>query len=202
MKHIFTLILILFIGSHILAQNSNRINAFYGFAYNELIRNDNLDGAPSYKGKGSTIIGITYQKTIYKSLSLETGLEYSKNKIEIIPVYYPELRKNSSKNIVTNKADIHLVTIPVYANYTFLKYFYAKAGVLIDFETNRVEYPKTDDQSGIGFGAGIGGQYTFQNFTLFVNPMIRFHAIIPNEKENHHQHITESGIKIGIAYNF
>ena len=202
MKQLFTVIVILFIGSQILAQNTNRINLFYGFASNELIRNVDLDGAPSYKGKGSTIIGVTYQRTLYKSLSLETGLEYSKNKIEITPIYYPEIHMYTSKNIVTQKVSVNMITIPIYANYTFLKYFYANAGVLIDFEINRDDYPKTSEQSGIGFGAGIGGQYTFQNFTLFINPMIRFHAVIANEKENYHQHITESGMKIGIAYNF
>ena len=203
MKRLFIIILTLSFGSQILAQNSNnRTSVYYGFASNELIRNANLDGAPSYNGKGSTIFGVTYQRTIYKSLSLETGLEYSKNEIEITPVYYPELHMYPSKNIVTQEVNVHMITIPVYANYTFLKYFYANAGVLIDFEINRGDYPKTDDQSGIGFGAGIGAQYTYQNFTLFANPMIRYHAVIPNEKENHHQHITESGIKIGIAYNF
>jgi len=202
MKHFFTIIVIFFFSNQMFAQNTNRINFFYGFAYNELIRSANLDGAPSYKGKGATIIGVTYQRTIYKSLSLETGLEYSENKIEITPVYYPENHMYPSKNAATQKVSVNMITIPVYANYTFFKYFYANAGVLIDFEINRGDYPKTSDQSGIGFGAGIGGQYTLQNFTLFVNPMIRFHAVIANEKEKYHQHITESGIKIGIAYNF
>ena len=202
MKYLFLNLIIFIFSLQIKAQNTNKINFFYGFASNELIRSVDLDGAPSYKGKGSTIIGLTYQKTIYKSLSLETGLEYSKNKIEITPVYYPENYVYSSKNVVPQKVSIIMITIPVYANYTFLKYFYANAGVLIDFEINRDDYPKTSEQSGIGFGAGIGGQYTFQNFTLFVNPMIRFHAVIANEKENYHQHITESGMKIGVAYNF
>ncbi len=202
MKYLFLSLIALFLNLQIEAQNTNRINFFYGFAYNELIRSANLDGAPSYKGKGATIIGVTYQRTIYKSLSLETGLEYSENKIEITPVYYPENHMYPSKNAATQRVSVNMITIPVYANYTFLKYFYANAGVLIDFENNRGDYPKTSDQSGIGFGAGIGGQYTLQNFTLFVNPMIRFHAVIANEKENHHQHITESGMKIGIAYNF
>ncbi len=202
MKRLFLSITIFLFGLQITAQNSNRISFFYGFASNELLRNVDLDGAPSYKGKGSTIIGITYQRTIYKSLSLETGFEYSKNKIEITPVYYPENHMYLSKNAATQRISVNMITIPVYANYTFLKYFYANAGVLIDFENSRGDYPKTSDQSGIGFGAGIGGQYTLQNFTLFVNPMIRLHAVIANEKEKYHQHITESGIKIGIAYNF
>ncbi len=202
MKYLFLSLIALFLNLQIEAQNTNRINFFYGFAYNELIRSANLDGAPSYKGKGATIIGVTYQRTIYKSLSLETGLEYSENKIEITPVYYPENHMYPSKNAATQRVSVHMITIPVYANYTFLKYFYANAGVLIDFENSRGDYPKTSDQSGIGFGAGIGGQYTLQNFTLFVNPMIRLHAVIANEKEKYHQHITESGIKIGIAYNF
>ena len=202
MKYLFLSLIILFFSLQIKAQNSNRISFFYGFAANELVRSANLDGAPSYDGKGSTIFGITYQRTLNNYLSLETGLEYSKNKIEITPVYYPELHMYPSKNVVTQEVSVNMITIPVYANFTFFKYFYANAGALIDFELSGEEYKSADEQSGIGFGGGIGAQYTFQNFTFFVNPMIRYHAVIPFQKENYQQHLAEAGVKFGLGFNF
>lgn len=201
MKYIFSILTILLFGLQTTAQKTNRVSFFYGISGNALL-NSGLDGAPSYDGKGSTIFGLTYQRFLSNSLSLETGVEFSNNKIEIIPAYMPELYKYITKTIVERHVNIKMITIPVYANYTFLKYFYANAGILIDFEIDRAEYPKTDDQSGLGFGAGIGAQYTYQNFTLFVNPLIRYHAVIPNEKENHQQHLTETGVKFGLGYNF
>jgi len=196
MKYFFLSILFFSLASQVTAQNSNRISFFYAFSSNDLLRNEGLDGAPSYDGRGSDIFGFSYQRFLNEILSLETGIEYSKNKIEITPNFYPDI------DMTPNKVTIEMFTIPIYTNFNFLKYFYANAGLLIDFEVNRDEYPKTDEQSGVGFGGGIGVQYTLQNFTLYINPMIRYHAVIAFQKENYQQHITEAGVKFGIGYNF
>ncbi len=197
MKHFFLSLMTFMLSLQLMAQNANRISFFYGFATNDLIISQDLDGGPSYDGKGSDIFGFSYQRLLNKNLSLETGIEYSKSKIEITPNFYHGI------DITPHDLTIEMFTIPIYANFTFLKYFYANAGFLIDFETNR-DYPKTKDQSGIGFGAGIGAQYTFQNFTLYLNPMIRYHAVLPlpNADEYHYQHLVETGIKFGLGYNF
>ena len=154
MKYLFLSLTVLFLSLQIKAQNSNRISFFYGFASNELVRNANLDGGSSYDGKGSTIFGITYQRTLNGYLSLETGLEYSKNEIYIEPSIHPHMYP--SFIIPENKFTIEMITIPLYANFTFFRYFYANAGALIDFALNEDEYNSADKQSGIGFGGGIG----------------------------------------------
>ena len=191
----FFIIIIVFLSLKINAQK-NRIGFFYGLAGNELIRSTSLDGGASYDGKGSDIFGINYQRILNKDLYLETGLEYSKNKIGITPPFYPGI------DLTPRQEDIVLITIPVYVKFTFFKYFFVNGGTLIDFEIDRTEYQSTDDQSGIGFGGGIGGQYTFRNFTFYINPLFRYHAVIPFQKENYQQHLTEAGIKFGLDYNF
>ena len=191
----FFIIIIAFLSLEINAQK-NRISVFYGFTGNELLRNEDLVGGPSYDGKGSDIFGINYQRALNKDISLETGLEYSKNKIGITPSFYPGI------DLTPRQEDIELITIPVYVKFTFFKYFFVNGGTLIDFEINREDYLSTDEQSGIGFGAGIGGQYTFRNFTFYINPLLRYHALIPFHKENYQQHLTEAGIKFGLGYNF
>ena len=196
MKYVFPGVLFFLLAFQISAQNSNRISFFYAFTTNNLIINQGLDGGPSLDGQGSDIFGFNYQIFLGKNLSLETGIEYSKNKIDIKPNFYPDI------DLTPKAVTIEMFTIPLYANFTFLKYFYVNAGLLIDFETNRDDYPKTDEQSGVGFGAGIGAQYTFRNFTLYVNPMIRYHAVLTLQKEKNQQHLTEAGVKFGIGYNF
>jgi hypothetical protein len=197
----FFIIIIAFLSLKTNAQN-NRISIFYGFARNELFRSDDLDGSASFNGKGSDIYGITYQRYLSDHFSLETGLEYSKNKIEITPAYYPETHMYVGNVQQVRSVNIEMFTIPVYVNYTFLEYFFVNGGALIDFEINRDEYESPDKQSGIGFGAGIGVQYTLQHFKFFINPMLRFHAVIPFERENYQQHLVETGVKLGIGYNF
>ncbi len=176
--------------------SQNKISVYYGFSDNALLRNSDLVGGPGFEGKGGNLYGLGYEKELVKNFSLKTGLEYSKNKIELTPNFYPEI------DMTPREVDIEILTIPIYANYTFLKYLFVNGGALIDFELNREEYASTDDQSGIGFGIGIGGKYDFDNLTVFINPFYRSHAIIPFEKENYNQHLNEIGLIFGIGYNF
>ncbi len=194
MKTYIFLFFLIFFSQTIFSQN--KISVFYGFSDNALLRKAELIGGPGYAGKGSNLYGFSYEKALFKYFSLETGLEYSKNKIEITPNFYPGI------DMTPKNVDIEILTVPIYANYTFLKYIFVNGGALIDFELNREEYASTDNQSGIGFGIGIGGKYDFNDLTVFVNPFYRSHAIIPFEKENYHQHLNEIGLKFGIGYNF
>ncbi len=191
--NIFVFFLIFFIQT-IFSQN--RISAYYGFSDNALLRKADLCGGPSFEGEGGDLYGLNYGKELFKNFSLETGLEYSKNKIEITPNFYPGI------DMTPREVDIEILTVPIYANYTFLKYIFVNGGALIDFELNREEYASTDNQSGIGFGIGIGGKYDFNDLTVFINPFYRSHAIIPFEKENYNQLLNEIGLKFGIGYNF
>ena len=199
-QFIYTIIILLF--SLPINAQKNKIGFFYGFGGNDLLRNTSLDGGASYDGKGTHLFGLAYQRVLNGHFSLETGLEYSKNSIKIKPEYIPGKQLCGTSVSHERIVNIKMITIPVYARFTFFKYFYANAGTLIDFEFDRDEYQSTDEQSGIGFGAGIGGQYTFHNFTLYINPMLRHHAVIPFHKENYQQHLTEAGIKFGLEYNF
>jgi len=200
-KHLFFTFIVVFSALQIKAQK-NRIGLFYGFAGNELIRNTSLIGGASYDGKGSDLFGLSYQRMLNDHFSFETGLEYSRNSIKITPEYFPETHMYISSIAEERIVDIKMFTIPVYARYTFFKYFFVNAGTLLDFEFGRDDEQSTDEQSGIGFGAGIGGQYTFHNFTFYINPMLRYHAVIPFHKENYQQHLTEAGIKFGIGFDF
>ncbi len=192
----FFLVLLIFLTHINLKAQFNSLGLSFGFAHNELIRNDNLDGGASYVGKGNLTYGFFYQRKFNENLALETGLGYENNTIKVIPEYFPDIL------LPTYEIKIKIINIPVFVKYTFFRYFFINAGTMLDFEINRDKYQNTDDQSGIGFGGGIGGQYTFHNFTLSINPFLKYHAVIPFHKEQHQQHLTETGFKFGIGYNF
>ena len=175
------------------AQSKNEVSIVYGIAKYSLGL-PGLVGGAGYEGKGSTILGLKYSRRISSLFAIESGLEYSTNKIDITSA--PGLPLN------TQKATIEMLTIPVYGSISFWKYFFVNAGPLIDFEVNRIKTPKTDSQSGLGVGLGVGGKYTMKNFTVSVNPYKERHAVIPFTKERNHMRGEEIGVKIGLGYLF
>jgi len=179
-----------------MAQNKNIITVFYGSATNNLSRTVLLDGGAGYKGKGADLIGVNYQRNLIKNLAFETGLEYSKNDIEIIPEFFP------NSGLTPYRHMIEIISIPMYANYKFLKYFFINGGTILDFEINREKFDPTDNQSGIGLGVGFGMKYSIGNLQLFVNPFYTKHAIIPFERKKYPQRIDNTGLKFGIGYSF
>jgi hypothetical protein len=58
-----------------------------------------------------------------------------------------------------------------------------------------------DNQSGIGGLLGLAAKYDFDfGGTFYVNPCMKFHAIIPFSPEDNQQRIYESGIRLGFIY--
>lgn len=94
---------------------------------------------------------------------------------------------------------LEIISIPLYANYTFWKYLFISGGFIFDIQ-------KTDNsfhsQSGIGYSLGLGGKYEFHNFLIFINPNYKRHSFIPFEKGNNRQKLTETGVQLGIGYIF
>jgi hypothetical protein len=152
-------------------------------------------GGPGYQGKGETIYGLNYSRSLTKAFSIETGLEYSVNNVlwDYEDAYNP--------SFTPQKGSIRMLSVPVYANFTFLKYLFANAGIIADFETNYHSNSITPDQSGIGLGVGIGGKYNFNSMTVFINPFLQWHAIVAAQNEGSGS-LFDSGVKVGIGYRF
>lgn len=170
------------------------ISAHYGMAGNALIRYQSLDGAASYEGKGATMFGIRYRQSISNTFDIEAGAEYVKNRIEITPAFHPGI------DMTPREAEIELVSFPVFLRHEMLDYLFVHGGMLIDVEINRKTDQSTDNQSGLGFGLGLGGRLPAGNFEFFVDPFINLRAVLPFEKDNHHQHLLEGGVKLGVGY--
>ncbi len=196
MKNIYIVLFLLIFPARSFAQSSHQFGIVYGFAANELVRKDDLMGAPSHDGKGASTIGLRYIKTLKNNFAFETGLEYSQFKFSISPAEHPATQQTSRRE------KIELLSVPIYGNYTFGKYFFLNGGLIADFEVNKKENRSLDGQSGLGAGLGIGGKYEFKRITLSVSPYFRKHAIFATDKERYQERIIEAGIRFGAGYRF
>ena len=176
------------------SQTKNRVSIFYSPASNGLLIPEGWLGDMGYTGKGANLYELRYSRQVNRFFSIETGLEYSFNKIE--KDYFP------TGIMYHEESNIKMLSIPIYGDITFWKYFFVNAGPTIDFELHRQTSESTYNQSGIGFGLGIGGRYTLKNFTISLNPFYQKHLILRSKKGAYHENLYEGGIKLGLGYNF
>ena len=170
-----------------------------GFTVTPLGVNDifrtSLHGAAGYSGDGFYIVGITSQIPITHRLDLEAGVEYAKHTIKIDPNLPPGMDNTPYKS------DFKLVSIPVTLKLNFLKYLFVNGGVLLDLDTSKSR--PIDNQTGLGAILGVGLNYDFQfGGSIFANPYLKCHSLVPFSPERYHQRLFDSGIRIGFMYKF
>ncbi|MCF0056003.1 hypothetical protein [Dyadobacter sp. CY356] len=197
MKNLFLISIIVMLNSVCFAQNKNTLFLTYALSNPEPIYNGHIDGGAGYRPVASNSFGIRYHLKSNKIITLETGIEYSDYKFKLDYV------DNPGVVIPDVTQSIKLISIPVYAHLTFLKYLFINGGALIDTEINR----KNNDinkQSGIGFGLGAGLKYRFKNVAIFVNPLIERHAFIATGGSDHgsRRSTINAGGRVGIGYSF
>ena len=177
------------------AQTKNRIAITSGISSNVVFQSAPLLGGGSNEGKGANAFGIRYTRNLNDLFSIETGLEYSTNKIQSTPSYTGQQMPSSQHNV-------RMVSLPLYGNLTFLKYLFVNAGAIFDLETDKdaSQTRGMNSQSGVGYGFGVGGKYDFNKMTILVNPFFQKHAVITTH--NHPERIAELGVRLAIGYNF
>lgn len=184
---------ILFTNQEIFAQTESpgEIRFYYGFTNSELVQNPILDGGAGYNTENAYEMGTRYILRFPNGIGLETGANFWQGDIVI--------SSHSTGEMVSRTEELKVTSIPIFFNYAFWNYFFFNAGPVMDFQSTDNSFPS---QSGIGIGAGLGVNYSFNNFTLFANPNFRKNAIIPFEKENHHPKLTTFGVQVGLGYKF
>ena len=191
-RHFFTLLIILLIEIQCYSQNLNGLRTYYGVIDSELLRNENLDGGANYDNENSYEFGLKYLRKISKKFSIETGINYMNCKVKITPA-------PTGMPVNSRYENLKIISVPIFANYSLGKYFFANGGPIVDFQNSEESF---DSQSGIGYGIGIGGKYKFDGFLIYINPNFKRHAFIPFDKEKYHQKLTEFGMQFGIGYDF
>jgi hypothetical protein len=148
----------------------------------------------TYEGKSFYTFGLTYIRGLNKWLEIETGLEYSKHNIDVIPNVMPGVPPSFVR---TPKTDITLFNIPVTLRAKFLKYFFVNAGLLVDMDVSKDIY--LENQTGFGGIVGFGANYDFDcGLSVFLNPYIKAHSWIDVGAK---QKILEKGFRLGITYD-
>jgi hypothetical protein len=174
------------------SQKSNELRVYYGFSGGLLGRNNVLVGAGSSDVENSKEFGIKYLKQLKNNLSIELGINFLKS--DLIFKGAPMIPE-----IPTRYEKLEMISIPIYANFTFWKYLFINGGPILDFQTSD---NSIDLQSGFGYSVGLGGKYEFDQFLIFINPNYKRHSVVPFERENYHQRLKELGIQFGIGYKF
>lgn len=168
--------------------------SFSSFGENDVTRFEDLAGAASYDSDHFYTLGINYIHPLNNWLEIETGLEYSNHTISIKPNLPPDM-DNSPYS-----ADFSLLNIPLTLRANFSKYFFINGGLMLDFDAGNSK--PIDSQTGIGGLLGIAAKYDFDcGATVFINPYLKGHSLIPFSPENHHQRLMETGFRFGITFD-
>ncbi len=167
---------------------------FSSFGSNDVIYLQQITGAPGYTSDYFYTLGFTYLHQYTKRLELETGIEYSSHKITITPNVPPYV------DYAPYSAEFTLVNIPVSLRLNFGKYFFFSGGLILDIDPT-VASP-IDNQTGIGAGLGLGGKYDFAcGLSVFANPYLKAHSLIPFMHDVYHQRVVETGLRFGLTYS-
>jgi hypothetical protein len=164
------------------------------FGNSEAIYFQELAGAPSTTGSGLSGFGIGLLQPLNTHWSLETGLEYTRHSIRIIPNVPP------GSNIVETNFKIDLLTLPIGARLLVFKGVFLNSGFLFDVDLSKTKV--VDSQTGIGTVLGLGVQFNLRKgVSVFANPYFKAHGLIPFSKDNYPQRLIESGVRIGLGLN-
>lgn len=99
------------------SQDNNEVRLYYGISDSKLLRNDDLAGAGSYDVENLSEFGLRYLRRINNNFAIETGVNYTTATLEITPHFMGEPVQGRAENF-------ELISIPVYASYTFRNFFF------------------------------------------------------------------------------
>ena len=167
---------------------------YSSFGENYVIMFTRLLGNASYDSDYFFTAGITWVTPLKKGLELETGLDYSRHSIIIIPNLPPE------DDNTPRKVKFSLINIPVTFRANFLKYFFVNGGLFVDIDPSINSW--VNNMTGIGSLLGFAAKYDFNSgISVFVNPYTKIHSLIPLGGWVYHQRLLENGIRIGVTYD-
>ena len=167
---------------------------FSSFGDNDVIRFNELIGAASYNSDKFYTLGLTCLYKLSKVFDVETGIEYSNHKIIIKPNLPPDMDNTPYGD------SFSLINIPLTFRINFLRYCFINGGILFDMDAGNLP---VDSQTGIGGLLGLGLKYDFKSgVSVFVNPYLKAHSLIPFSSSENHQRLMEDGnsFRFGMVY--
>ena len=195
MKRRFILIILLIVPILNFAQTINEISITYGKSTGpasfSVLRTGFLNGASSSFLRENNSFGVRYSTSIKNKpkLKIESGIDFLTGNLKIKPAPVGDPINDASR-----EEKITLVSVPIYLNHYFGKYFYINEGIMIDYQNTNTD---TYTGFGAGIGFGIGTKFQYKKFTFYLNPKLEKHLFL-SEKFG----LLELGAKFGVGYNF
>jgi hypothetical protein len=150
-------------------------------------------GAASITGDKYFTVGIDYLYPIFRILDIETGIEYSNQKVIISPNLPPNMDRTPYG------AKFSMINIPAILRLNFLKFCFINAG--LNLATDASVSNPIDSQTGIGGIMGLGLHYEFKcGVSAFVNPYSKFYSLVSFSPKEDRQKLMESGFRFGLLY--
>jgi len=157
----------------------------YVLGYSTPVFNDT-----GFKSKKYYTLGLIYIYSLNERFDLETGIEYLTSKITITSVI-----PNSTPTAET----LSLTNIPLTLRVKFLKYCFVNGGLGVNINVSKNN--SVDDQTGLGYFLGLGLKYDFKlGLSLFVNPYMCDHSLIPFAPKKYHQTLSDNGLRFGLTF--
>ena len=164
------------------------------FGKSEAVYFQQLAGAASTAGRGLSGFGVGVLQPLNTHWSLETGLEYTRHSLRLIPNVPP------GSNLAETDFKIGLLTLPLAARLNVIKGVFLNSGFLFDVELSKSHV--VNSQTGIGTLLGLGVHFNLgRGIFVFANPYFKVHGLIPFAKENYPQRLMESGVRLGLGLN-
>lgn len=194
----FFMAMALFPCATLYAQEKHELSAHYAWVGDAalLVYGGEPIGIGSRDSKSVDSFGINYTRFLTTKFALKTGVSYVANTFEVrgAPMGTP---------LPTRVERLDVLSIPLEIEFYFWKYLFANGGLGVDIDVSGTTtgHDALDNQTGLGVGLGIGGQYMFDNgLRLFANPFIRQYATLKFEKDHHK--LSHVGLKLGVGYRF
>jgi hypothetical protein len=171
-----------------------RIGVHYSLlGANHIFTFQSLEGSAGYTNNGTFSIGLNYERPINDKLLFESGIDYAKHDFIVKPAYMGEGTPAS------HNESVNMLSFPFLLKVTLGRYLYISGGALLDLDISKAKM--VNNQSGLGVSGGLGGQYIFKSgLSLFVQPNLKLHSLVPFNLAKYHSRVLESGVKIGLSY--
>ena len=197
MKNIIIILLSCFLFVSLNAQNLNSERGKIGISFSPLGKSDVIrtgEGSAYRESLYHYSLGANYSYQLKNWLEAETGIEYSKHNVKLF--VHPD-----GDIIFYGEKKLSLISIPLTLRANFFKYLFADAGTFIDFDFSD-KYEIINNQTGMGVRIGLGAKYDFKfGMSLFANPFVRLHCLVPFMPEKLHNKLFDRGIRFGISYD-
>lgn len=156
---------------------------------------ETLDGGGSTESSGLFGMGAVLQYSFNHKWSLETGLEFSRQRIVRTGAFHP------AEPAYEGKSTLKIWELPVMARFNFVRFLYVNGGLMFHVDGSG-KGSEVDKQDGVGLQAGLGANIRLGNgFSVFVNPMIKRYSVLHfQDHGNYPDRVLSGNVKLGVMY--